>query len=294
MTRLDELVAYPVKSLDGVSVERGELGPTGALRGDRSYAFVEAGVDPDVASVGSGGGYVNGKSEPAIHGLRASYDLAGPADATPTAVTLERPARGDAPADRQTFALPAEGDALAGWVGEYLGYEVDLVRDPDGGFPDDRAAPGPTVISAGTLRELASWFDSIADPTEARRRFRPNVVVAACPAFWEDRLFADRGFGVRVAVGDATLCGINPCQRCVVPSRHPDTGATTDGFRERFVRKRRETLPEWTETDRFDHEFRVMVNTVVPERSWGTTIGVGDAVEIEATVEVDGEPPEAT
>jgi uncharacterized protein YcbX len=107
-------------------------------------------------------------------------------------------------------------------------------------------------------------------------------------------LFADRGFGVRVAVGDATLCGINPCQRCVVPSRHPDTGATTDGFRERFVRKRRETLPEWTETDRFDHGFRVMVNTVVPERSWGTTIGVGDAVEIEATVEVDGEPPEAT
>jgi Uncharacterized Fe-S protein len=77
MTRLGELVAYPVKSLDGVSVERGTLGPAGALRGDRSYAFVEAGVDPDTASVGSGGGYVNGKSEPAIHGLQASYDLAG-------------------------------------------------------------------------------------------------------------------------------------------------------------------------------------------------------------------------
>ena len=294
MPRLGELVAYPMKSLDGVRVDRAELGPRGALRGDRSYALVEAGVDPETASVGGDGGYVNGKREPAIHRIRASYELAGPADATPTEATLERPARGDAAADERTFALPDDGDALSAWMGEYLGYGVDLVHDPNGGFPDDRAAPGPTVISRETLRTVASWFDGIADASEARRRFRPNVVLADGPAFWEDRLFDDHGVGVRAAVGDAELLGINPCQRCVVPSRHPDTGAELDGFRERFSRKRRETLPEWTETDRFDHEFRLMVNTVVPERSWGTTVSLDDPVTVEGTIGVEGSGAETT
>lgn len=291
MTRVADLVAYPFKSLDGVSVERAALGPNGALRGDRSYALVEAGVDPHAASVGGGGGYVNGKSEPAIHRLRARYELAGPTDATPTAVTIERPSRLEtgADADERRFALPDEGDALAAWVGEFLGYDVDLVSESAGGFPDDRAAPGPTVVSAGTLAAVASWFDEIADATEARRRLRPNVVLGDCPAFWEDRLFADHGEGVRFAIGDepaVELIGVNPCQRCVVPSRNPDTGEEIPGFRETFIRQRRETLPEWTASDRFDHDFRLMVNTVVPERSWGATVGVGDAVAIDGVVPV--------
>ncbi|QWC18404.1 MOSC N-terminal beta barrel domain-containing protein [Halorubrum sp. 2020YC2] len=287
MPRVDELVAYPLKSCDGVAVDRAAIGPEGALRGDRSYALVEAGVDPEAASVGGGGGYVNGKSEPAIHGLRAEYDLAGATDATPTAVTLTRPETERAPAEERTFALPDEGDALADWAGEYLGYDVDLVRDPAGGFPDDRAAHGPTVVSRATLEAVASWFDSVADATEMRRRLRPNVVLGDCPAFFEDRLFADHGEGVRVAVGETELIGVNPCQRCVVPSRDPDTGAEIEGFRETFVRKRRETLPEWTDGDRFDHDFRLMVNTVVEERAWGDALAAGDAVSAEDVVAVD-------
>ena len=287
MTRLDSLVAYPIKSLDGVTVDRAALGPNGVLCGDRSYALVEAGVDPETASVGGGGGYVNGKSEPAIHRLHASYDLAGPADATPTAVTLERPATGAVDADTATFALPEERDALAAWVGAYLGYAVDLVRDP-GGFPDDRAAPGPTVTSDGTLAAVASWFDAIADAREVRRRFRPNVVLGDCPAFFEDRLFADHGEAVRCIAGEATVLGVNPCQRCVVPSRHPDTGEPLEAFRTQFVERRRQTRPPWTETDRFDHDFRLMVNTVVPEASWGATIEVDDPIRVDGAVSFDG------
>ena len=289
MARIADLVAYPLKSNDGVILDRGELGPTGALRGDRTYALVEAGVDPHEASVGGNGGYVNGKSEPAVHGLRASYELAGPADATPTAVTLSRPARPETgvAADERTFALPDEGDALAAWVGDYLGYAVDLVREPDGGFPDDRAARGPTVISRATLETVAGWFDGVADATEMRRRLRPSVVVDDCPAFWEDRLFADRGEAVRFAAGDAELLGVNPCQRCVVPSRDPDTGEEIDGFRETFMKNRRATLPEWTESDRFDHDFRLMVNTVVPEERWGSTVAVGDEVTVDGVEPLD-------
>ncbi|WP_200895738.1 MOSC N-terminal beta barrel domain-containing protein, partial [Halorubrum saccharovorum] len=43
MARIAELVAYPLKSNDGAAVDRAELGPNGALRGDRTYALVEAG-----------------------------------------------------------------------------------------------------------------------------------------------------------------------------------------------------------------------------------------------------------
>jgi len=288
MARIAELVAYPLKSNDGVAVDHAELGPKGALRGDRTYALVEAGVDPHEASVGGSGGYVNGKREPAVHRLSASYERSGPTDATPTAVTLSRPARSEtgADADTRTFALPGDGEALAAWVGEYLGYAVDLVREPDGGLPDDRAAPGPTVVSRATLEAVASWFDEVADATEMRRRLRPNLVLDDCPAFWEDRLFADRGAAVRVSVGETELLGVNPCQRCVVPSRHPDTGEPIDGFRETFIAKRRETLPAWTEGDRFDHDFRLMVNTVVPEDEWGSTLAVGDTVAIEGTVDI--------
>jgi uncharacterized protein YcbX len=289
MTRVAELVAYPLKSCDGVAVDRAAIGPEGALRGDRSYALVEAGVDPETASVGGGGGYVNGKSEPAVHRLRAEYDLAGPTDATPTAVTLSRPETERVSADERTFALPDEGDALAEWVGEYLGYAVDLVRDPAGGFPDDRAAHGPTIVSRATLETVASWFDAVADATEMRRRLRPNVILDDCPAFFEDRLFADHGEGVRVAVGDTELIGVNPCQRCVVPSRNPDTGDEIADFRETFVRKRRETLPAWTDGDRFDHDFRLMVNTVVEERAWGDAVAVGDAVTVKGVVAVDAD-----
>ncbi|GAB7008853.1 MOSC domain-containing protein [Halorubrum trueperi] len=288
MARLDDLVAYPVKSHDGVTVDRAAIGPKGALRGDRSYALVEAGVDPHAASVGGDGGYVNGKSEPAVHGLRASYELAGPTDATATAVTIERPSRPElgVESDERTFELPDDRAALESWAGAYFGYDVDLVSKPDGGLPDDRNAPGPTVVSTATLEAVASWFDEIADATEMRRRLRPNVVLDDCPAFWEDRLFADRGEAVRFSVGGTDLLGVNPCQRCVVPSRNPDTGAAIDEFRETFLRKRRETLPDWTESERFDHDFRLMVNTVVPPEAWGSTVSVGDEVRIDGVESV--------
>ena len=289
MTHVAELVAYPLKSNDGVAVDRAEIGPNGALRGDRSYALVDAGVDPHAASVGGDGGYVNGKREPAVHALSTSYERAGATDATPTAVTLSRPARPETgvDADTRTFALPDDEAALEAWVGDYLGYAVDLVREPNGGLPDDRAAPGPTVVSRATLETVASWFDAVADATEMRRRLRPNLVLDDCPAFWEDRLFADHGEAVRVSIGETELVGVTPCQRCVVPSRDPDTGEPIDEFRETFVRKRRETRPVWTKSDRFDHDFRLMVNTVVPEAEWGSTLAVGDAVAVEG---VEPEP----
>ncbi|WP_368409248.1 MOSC domain-containing protein [Halomarina litorea] len=139
------------------------------------------------------------------------------------------------------------------------------------------------MVSTATLREVASWFDVSVD--SARRRFRANLEVGApdVPPFWEDRLVADHGEAVAFRVGEAELLGVTPCQRCVVPSRDPNTGAETPGFRERFLERRAATRPEWLDTDRFDHYFRLMVNTHVPESEVGVALSVGDPVEVLGT-----------
>lgn len=146
------------------------------------------------------------------------------------------------------------------------------------GQHDDRERHGPTVISTATLREVAAWFDISTD--SARRRFRANLEVGGVPPFWEDNLFTDTGSVVAFRIGEAVIDGVHPCQRCVVPGRDPDTGTETPNFRETFVQRRRETAPSWTDCDRFDHPFRLMVNTRVPTDSVGERVAVGDSVEI--------------
>lgn len=272
------LRVFPVKSLDGLDRESVRVVRNGGLDGDREFALFD-----------SAGEYVNGKRERSVHRIDTDFDP----EARTLRVTLP---------DRETESFDVDDDAdrarLTDRLSSYFGYEVSLRRNRDGGFPDDADASGPTVISTATLRETASWFDGI-DVDGMRRRLRANVelggVDGELPAFWEDCLFDRRGRVVEFRIGDVRFAGVNPCQRCVVPSRDPDTGEEYDGFRETFVRRRRETMPEWsggvperrsgarqTESDGdwFDHDFRLMVNTRIEERSWGETLAVGDEVRV--------------
>lgn len=273
---LEAIYRHPVKSLDAESLDSATLTDAGAIAGDREYAIVDrpadAPLDPDEASVGGSGDYVNGKRTRAVHRLRSSVDREA------ETVTL-RVAGTDA---SRTFDL-ADRSALNEFLGAYFERPVSVRREPAGGFPDDREAPGPTVIAAATLEAVADWFPGV-DAESVRRRFRPNLVVGGVPAFWEDRLYADDGFVVRFRIGEVAIEGVTPCARCVVPSREPDTGAEDEGFRERFIERRRATRPDWLDSDRFDHDYRLMVNTRVPESEWGETIAVGDAVAVDGIV----------
>ncbi|MEM4780587.1 MAG: MOSC N-terminal beta barrel domain-containing protein [Halalkalicoccus sp.] len=251
--RLARISIFPIKSLDAFEPERAEITSAGPIAGDRRYAIVD-----------EGGEYVNGKRTAAVHRLRANYD--GP-DRVALSTPDREPREGDLADERAREEL---ADRLAG----HFGYPVELIRDDDG-MPDDTENPGPTVISTATIEEVASWFDLSVE--SIRRRFRANLEIEGVPAFWEDRLFSDHGRVVEFSVGDVRFRGVNPCQRCVVPSRDPDTGEELERFRGRFITKRRETLPAWTGSDRFDHPFRLMVNTRVPE---GGTVAVDDRVEI--------------
>ncbi|MFO7832569.1 MAG: MOSC N-terminal beta barrel domain-containing protein [Halohasta sp.] len=263
---VDRLMTYPIKSLDGRSVDSVSIVEHGGLAGDREFALFDA-----------DGEYVNGKRERRIHRIRADYEGDS---ARIDAVGLST---ADTEPQRFTADQLADDGAAVDWLGERVGYPVSLARDPAGGFPDDTHASGPTIISTGTIETVASWFDGISTD-EMRRRLRANIELGSVPAFWEDHLFADRDHHVEFSIGDVSFRGVNPCQRCVVPSRDPDTGEEYDGFQSTFVEKRRATMPEWSGGDWFDHDFRLMVNTMVPQSEWGETVAVGDSVAIGETV----------
>ncbi|MFC4437513.1 MULTISPECIES: MOSC domain-containing protein [Natrialbaceae] len=268
MTVLERIRVHPIKSLDATSVETAKIVANGGLDWDRRYAIVEA---TDRTETADDAPYVNGKRESQIHLLAVGYDLE-----RATVTVRDR----DDDDEATTFHLERDRDELAGWLSDRLGYPVEVVRDGEGGFPDDTDASGPTVISSGTLEAVASWYDGI-DAAEMCRRLRPNLVVGDVPAFWEDRLYETPGRVVPFTVGETSFEGVNPCQRCVVPTRDPDTGEETDGFRERFVERREATLPAWASEAWFDHYFRLMVNTRVPESAWGATLSVGDGVAVD-------------
>lgn len=283
--RLAGIQRFPVKSLDPEPRETATLSADGALAGDRRWAVVdrspEEPFDLATASVAGTGDYVNGKKTATIHRLRSTFVPA--ADGGP-AVELRR--QDDPPDAASRFALwdgdGGDGEAavhgpLNEWLSAFFDRPVSVRRTATGQH-DDRRRHGPTLISTATLREVATWFDF--DLESARRRFRANLEVDGVPPFWEDRLFGDEGEVVAVRIGDATLHGVGPCARCVVPGRDPDTGAETPGFRETFVERRRETMPVWTESERLDHDFQLMVNTRVPADAAGEMVAVGDQIEV--------------
>ena len=168
--------------------------------------------------------------------------------------------------------------ALDAWLSRYFDQPVEWVEDTAAGFPDDTDSPGPTLISTATLATVAGWFEGLSTAA-ARGRFRANLEIDGVEAFWEDRLVAGAGRSVRFRVGEAELWGTNPCQRCVVPSRDPCSGETTREFARLFSQHRRQLLPAWAPADRFDHFYRLAVNTR-PAENRECVLRVGDDVRI--------------
>lgn len=257
MAHVERLTVYPVKALDGVDVETARIGETGTLAGDRRYKIVDA--DGDL---------VNGKRTDRVHDLRTDFDL----DSDVLTV-----AAADEEKETRSFDLTHADDrgAAETWLGDFFGVDATLRRDERGGFPD-RPSAGPSVISTATVETVADWFDLTAE--SVRKRMRANVEVGGVDPFWEDRFVgAD---APAFEVDGVRFEGVEPCGRCVVPQRDPETGERDPSFRQRFVERRRETLPEWVDRDAFDHYYQLMLIADVPATDTGGWVAVGDAVSL--------------
>jgi len=73
--------------------------------------------------------------------------------------------------------------------------------------------------------------------------------------------------------------GVNPCARCVVPTRNPETGAVYPNFQKIFSQKRQELLPSWAERSQFNHFYRLTVNTKISDLGDGI-LRQGDRLNI--------------
>ena len=280
MPTLDRITIYPVKSLDGLDVDEAGVLPSGGLEHDRRWRL----VDMD-------GGVVNAKRFPLFAAIRSEFSLPErliTLSVDPAALAAKALPAADLARLRQldceSFHLvPGQGGPCE-WLSEAFGFGVLLQERAEGGFPDDRDAPGPTLISTASLAEVARWFGF--DLAEARRRFRANLEIGGCDAFWEDTLASPARPGLapslldlppdlpvdpyadlpppephEFCIGAIRFRAANVCRRCVVPTRDSRTAAVTEHFRDAFEARRGRGLREDVDAAAWGTFYRLAVNT---------------------------------
>ena len=254
--QLGRIEIFPIKSLDGVLLEEARITPGGILENDRIYAMVDA-----------DGHYVNGKRVPCVHQLRCAFDA-----------DIKEVRFGQADGETASAQFPLdEPDRISRWLGDFFGFTVKLQHEPQKGFPDDRTAFGPTVTSGASLRAVQEWYPELTLES-VRRRFRSNLELTGGEPFCEDRLYGAPGELKPFLIGPVQFLGHNPCQRCVVPTRDPDSGAAVPDFQKKFMQLRKEHLPAWANAERFNHFYRFAVNTSIAPAEAGKRLRVGDAL----------------
>lgn len=253
---IERLTVYPIKSMDGVDVDSAEISPGGALRNDRRFALRN-----------EEGRFINGKKYPLIHKLRASFneDI--------STVTFSSAEFASSP----VFELAPSNKLLSEWLNDYFSLKVTFIENNESGFPDDLNAYGPTITSISSYEMVKEWF-GFKSIDEVHRRFRANIVLTGCTPFWEDILFGSEREEKEFTIGAVTFFGVNPCNRCPVPTRDPDSGEPVREFQKIFSIKRKEYFPPDIDPARFDHYYKFAVNTRIPLSQAGKSLRTGDSV----------------
>lgn len=211
------LYIYPVKSCAGLAVDSLQLSTDG-VEGDRRYMV----VTPD-------GRFLTQRQVPAMAWVRPRFD-------EQDNLWLAFDGSGECQAERgveccvtvwrdEVTALDC-GDGMAEWLTAVLGRPCRLVKMPETTKRQvDRryAEEGELVGFADGFPLLLTSQSSLAalgrewgKPVEMER-FRPNVVVDGGSNGFEELDWRI------LQVSDGSLHLVKPCERCVIPQRHPIT-----------------------------------------------------------------------
>lgn len=223
--RVAGLWRYPVKSMAGEALGAADVSWNG-VAGDRRWAFVR----PDAAR--SGFPWLTLRERPAL--ARYTPSLADPDHPDASPVWVRTPAG----------ALLEVADPQ---LAAELGAGVRALKS-------DRGLFDTMPLSLLTTGSLAALHGGALDV----RRFRPNLLVAADPAFVEESWV-----GSVVRIGGARLRVDGRDQRCAVVGVDPDTTARDPEILRTIARER-------------EARFGVYGSTVAPGR-----VAVGDAVLLE-------------
>lgn len=255
---VDRITIYPVKSLDGILLQKAQIGPGGCLIHDREYAICK-----------SDGKYVKGKNSDLIYLLRSAIDFEN------EIISF----RHQVETGWNQFHLQNDKKQIDEYLSAFFNLEVTLQKNSEGKFLDEPVTSGMTIVSTESLNMVGSWFNYM-DIEEIRKRFRATIELAAVPAFWEDKLFLEAGTAIEFKIGNVSLQGISPRARCIVPTRHPETSEMIQGFQKSFAKQRIATLPPWSTLDHYNHGYYLSVDCYIPPSEFGKWIAVGDEVVI--------------
>lgn len=255
---LSRITIYPVKSLDGTSLQKAMITEGGCLLHDREYAISD-----------ETGNFVIGKSNPLVHTLRSNIDFE-----TET-ISFRRQNE----TTWSQFHLQKEKPAIQSYLANYFGMPIRFNKNSTGRFLDIPDISGATVLSKSSLQSVSEWFNNM-NLEETRKRFRATIEIEGVPAFWEDHLFSKEGIGIEFKIGNVTMFGMSPRARCVVPTRNPDTGEVIHAFPKSFARHRATTQPEWSTLNNYGHHYFLTVNCYIPATEIGKFIEIGDKISI--------------
>jgi uncharacterized protein YcbX len=255
---LSRITIYPIKSLDGISLQRAMISEGGCLLHDREYAITDA-----------SGNFIIGKTNPLVHTLRSDINFE-----TET-VSFRR--------QNETtwnhFHLQKDQPQIEVYLSHYFGVPIRFNKNSTGRFLDIPDISGVTILSTSTLQSVSQWYPDMP-VDETRKRFRATIEIEGVEAFWEDHLFSKEGIGIEFKAGDVTMFGMSPRARCVVPTRNPETGEVTPAFPKTFARHRAESQPEWSTLNDYGHHYFLTVNCYIPATEVGKYIEVGDRISI--------------
>jgi uncharacterized protein len=255
---LSRITIYPVKSLDGIALERAMITEGGCLLHDREYAISD-----------EEGNFIIGKTNPLVHSLRSTVDFENE--------TISF--RHQHETTWNQFHLQKEKLAIQSYLTNYFGVRTLLHQNKNGRFLDIPDISGVTILSTSSLKSVSEWYTDM-NLDETRKRFRTTIEIDGVPAFWEDHLFSKEGRGIEFNIGEVTMFGMSPRARCVVPTRNPETGEVIHAFPKTFARHRAANLPKWSTLNEYGHHYHLTVNCYIPATEIGKWIAVGNGVKI--------------
>jgi uncharacterized protein YcbX len=265
MPKVVRIWIYPIKSLDGLSLPSAQILPTGALQDDRRWAIYDEKEE-----------VLNAKRSADFHTLRATYNV----DSWNVDFHSEKTG------EKAAANLEGNWNAAIDLFCRHFEQKVHVRENRRVGFPDDLDASGPTIISTGSIRRIAEWFQ--LPEAEVRRRFRANLEIDAEEPFWEDRLTPPPSRDastprakVPFRIGQAHFWGVNLCQRCVVPTRDSRSGEPNSSFQKEFASRRAAEMPPGPMREQLDHFYRATINTQIDSASRSWYIGVGDELVVD-------------
>lgn len=250
---VSRITIYPVKSLDGYAVNTAEVGHHSFLVNDRRFAMF-----------GNDGKLINGKSSPLVHLLRLTRT--GELHFECYSLLLN---------ESFGFLAGVNDHAFSLFLSRHFDRPVELREDTSGNFQDVPHDAAITLVSTASLLKIGEWM-MIDDLDELRARFRATIEISGVPAFWEDRLFAQPGKQVGFRIGEVGLECVGPRERCVVPTRHPETGDVYHGFAKTMAAFRWKNIPDHSLLQTWEHGYFLSVDCRITPDSYGKKINVGD------------------